>query len=71
MQNQELDQYQDELSHLKQHGQTMCFDQHRQYLLQAERSHDIYLNECKLYEDIFNLTMKRLSRSIQVASTSD
>ncbi|CAF3982353.1 unnamed protein product, partial [Rotaria sp. Silwood1] len=26
MQNQELDQYQDELSHLKQHGQTMCVE---------------------------------------------
>ncbi|CAF3642100.1 unnamed protein product [Rotaria sp. Silwood1] len=97
MQNQELDQYQDELSHLKQHGQTMSvddgnamplpseihllqsmitflkeqFEQHRQHLLQAERARDIYLNECKLYEDIFNLTMERLSRSIQVASTSD
>ncbi|CAF4142454.1 unnamed protein product, partial [Rotaria sordida] len=96
MQNQELDQYQDELSQLKQHGQTMCiedgssmplpseihllqsmitflreqFEQRRQYLLQAERSRDIYLNECKLYEDIFNLTMERLSRSIQIASTN-
>ncbi|CAF1194985.1 unnamed protein product [Rotaria sordida] len=46
------------------------FDQRRQYLLQAERSRDIYLNECKLYEDIFNLTMERLSRSIQIASTN-
>ncbi|CAF4870986.1 unnamed protein product [Rotaria sp. Silwood1] len=87
MQNQELDQYQDELTHLKQHGQTMCVEDDNSmplpseiHLLQSmitflkrttERSHDIYLNECKLYEDIFNLTMKRLSRSIQVASTSD
>ncbi|CAF3604836.1 unnamed protein product, partial [Rotaria sp. Silwood2] len=47
------------------------FEQRRQYLLQAERKRDIYLNECKLYEDIFSLTMERLSRSIQVASTSD
>ncbi|CAF1134655.1 unnamed protein product [Rotaria sordida] len=71
MQNQELYQYQDELSHLKQHGQTMCFYQRRQYLLQTERSRDIYLNQCKLYEDIFNLTMERLSHSIQVPFTSD
>ncbi|CAM4803210.1 unnamed protein product [Rotaria magnacalcarata] len=47
------------------------FEQRRQYLLHAERRRDIYLNECKLFEDLFNITMERLSRSIQVASTSD
>ncbi|CAF4377281.1 unnamed protein product, partial [Rotaria sordida] len=47
------------------------FYQRRQYLLQTERSRDIYLNQCKLYEDIFNLTMERLSHSIQVPFTSD
>lgn len=39
--------------------------------MQNERSRDIYLNECKLYEDIYNLTMERLTRSIQIAATSD
>ncbi|CAF4281029.1 unnamed protein product, partial [Rotaria sordida] len=46
------------------------FYQRRQYLLQTERSRDIYLNQCKLYEDIFNLTMERLSHSIQVPFTN-
>ena len=30
---------------------------------------EMYLNECKLYEDAYSLTMERLSRSVPLAST--
>ena len=40
-------------------------------LLEAAHCRDIYLTECKLYEDAYSLTMERLSRPIPLASTSD
>ncbi|CAF3855305.1 unnamed protein product, partial [Adineta steineri] len=96
-QDQELDQYQQDLFHLRQYGQTMSiddgnsmplpselqllqsmitflkdqFEQRRQGLIQTERRRDLYLNECKLYEDTYNSAMERLNHSIQIASTSD
>ncbi|CAF4315796.1 unnamed protein product [Rotaria sp. Silwood2] len=96
-QNQELNQYQDELTHLKKHGQTICledgnslplpseihllqsmitylkqqFEQRHEILIEAQRCRDIYLTECKLYEDAYSLCMERLSRSMPIPSTND
>lgn len=47
------------------------FEHRRQALLQAERNRDIYLNECKLYEDTCNATMDRLNRPMQAASSNE
>ncbi|CAF4463156.1 unnamed protein product, partial [Rotaria sp. Silwood2] len=96
-QNQELNQYQDELTHLKKHGQTICledgnslplpseihllqsmitylkqqFEQRHEILIETQRCRDIYLTECKLYEDAYSLCMERLSRSMPIPSTND
>ncbi|UJR37453.1 hypothetical protein I4U23_030156 [Adineta vaga] len=93
----ELDQYQEDLTQLKQYGQSMCledgnslpipseihllqsmitflkdqFEQRRQSLLHAEHCRDIYLNECKLYEETYNSTMECLNRSVQIATSSE
>ncbi|CAF3482671.1 unnamed protein product [Rotaria sp. Silwood1] len=47
------------------------FEQRHEVLIEAQRCRDIYLNECKLYEDAYSLCMERLSRSIPLPSTSD
>ena len=37
--------------------------------MESEHYCEMYLNECKLYEDAYSLTMERLSRSVPLAST--
>ena len=39
--------------------------------MENQRNRDMYLNECKLYEHSYNLSMERLSRSITFPSTVD
>ncbi|UJR08743.1 hypothetical protein I4U23_013000 [Adineta vaga] len=47
------------------------FDHRLETLTDAERCRDVYLNECKLYEGVYSVTMERLSRPVSLTSTSD
>jgi exonuclease VII large subunit len=40
-------------------------------LLDASRCRDIYLNECQLCNDVYQLTLERLTCSLTVVSTSE
>ncbi|CAM2712242.1 unnamed protein product [Rotaria socialis] len=62
----EIHQLQSIINLLKQQ-----FDQRREVLIENQRNRDMYLNECKLYEHSYNLSMERLSRSITFPSTVD
>lgn len=47
------------------------FEQRRQQLIQSAQSRDVYLNECKLFEDSYNLTAERFNRSVAMGATSE
>ncbi|CAM4836468.1 unnamed protein product [Rotaria magnacalcarata] len=62
----EIHQLQSIINLLKQQ-----LDQRREVLIENQRNRDMYLNECRLYEHSYNLSMERLSRSITFPSTVD
>ncbi|CAF1053347.1 unnamed protein product [Adineta ricciae] len=62
----EIQLIQSTISSLKQQ-----FDHRLQALTDAEHCRDVYLNECKLYEGVYNTTMERLSRPVSLTCTNE
>lgn len=46
-------------------------EQRREFLAASAHYHDVYLNECQLYEDAYSHSMERLSRPLPATSTPE